>query len=228
MEVEEIIDRLYELPLGEFTQARNEAERGLRKAGQREAAERVKALRKPTVTAARVNRLVREHRDDVEQFLRAASELRDAQFAGKGDLASASKKEHEALERLVRFGGESARQTLLAAAVDDEAAQQLLEARLEREIEPQGFGNLLVQVPSSGTSGSAPAGLETKQPAPEKTRPDDTEARSRLKEAKARLRAAEAEEQHARTQWEETQREVKKARAVLEKAQRDLDRLHES
>jgi hypothetical protein len=39
MDVEEIIDGLYARPLEEFTRERNQAERGLRKAGQREQAE---------------------------------------------------------------------------------------------------------------------------------------------------------------------------------------------
>ena len=146
MTTEEVIDRLYGLPLAEFTGARNEAAREIRKAGDREAAERVKALRKPTAAAGAVNRLVREHRDEVEQFLRAATALRDAQFSGKGDLAAATRQEHQALERLTRSGGAAVRQTLLAAAVDDDAAQQVLEARLERELEPRGFGTLLAHV----------------------------------------------------------------------------------
>src|SRR2546421_685211 len=75
---DEIIDGLYGLPLGEFTRARNEAAGELRRAGRREEAEQVKALRKPTVAAAAVNLLVREHRREVEEFLGAAATLRDA------------------------------------------------------------------------------------------------------------------------------------------------------
>ena len=143
MSTEEVIDRLYGLPLAEFTRARNEAAGELRRAGQRDAADRVKALRKPTAAAAAANRLVREHRGEVDQYLRAAAALRDAQFSGQGDRAVATRQEREALGRLTRIGGEAVRQTLLAAAVDDDAAQQLLEARLERELEPRGFGTLL-------------------------------------------------------------------------------------
>jgi hypothetical protein len=141
--LEEIIDRLYGLPLEEFTRARNEAARELRKAGQREAAEKVKALRKPTAVAVAVNRLVRGHRGEVEQFMRAAAALRDAQLSGKGGLAAAAQREREELDGLIRIGGEAVRQTLLAAAADDDAAQQLIEARLERELAPRGFGTLL-------------------------------------------------------------------------------------
>src|SRR5690348_9719856 len=98
MDVEETIDRLYGLPLAEFTRARDEAARELRQEGRKEDSERVKALRKPTAAAGAVNRLVREHRDEVEQFLRAAEALRDAQFAGKGDIDAATKQEREALQ----------------------------------------------------------------------------------------------------------------------------------
>jgi hypothetical protein len=51
MSVDEIADRLYALRPQEYTQARNQAERELRKAGEREHADQVKALRKPTAAA---------------------------------------------------------------------------------------------------------------------------------------------------------------------------------
>jgi len=115
MDVEEIIDRLYALPLEEFTRERNQAERELRRAGQREQAEQVKALRKPTVAAAAANHLVHSHRAQVETFLQAAATLRDAQLAGEGDLAGAAQAEREELEKLVSPGGEAVRPTLQAA-----------------------------------------------------------------------------------------------------------------
>ena len=78
MGIEEIIDRLYELPPEEFTGERNRAERELRAAGERDQADQVKELRKPTAVAGAVNRLVRTYRVEVETFLRAAATLRDA------------------------------------------------------------------------------------------------------------------------------------------------------
>lgn len=162
-DVEEIIDRLYALPLEEFTRERNEAERELRKAGQ---AEQVKAVRKPTAAAAATNQLVHARRAQVEAFLQAAATLRDAQVAGKGDLATAAEAEQEGLEKLVSLSGETVRPTLQAAAVDDNTARDLLEARLvrEREPEPAGFGTLLahahphpVTAPPDPTRRAAPA-----------------------------------------------------------------------
>lgn len=113
MSVDEISDRLYGLSPEEFTQIRIQAERELRKTGERELAERVKALRKPTTAAGAVNRLVRGHQAQVKAFLEAAARLRDAQVAGKGDLAAAAQTERQTLDELVapcvRIGAVDAR-----------------------------------------------------------------------------------------------------------------------
>jgi len=245
MDVEEIIDRLYALPLEEFTRERNKVERELRKAGQREQAEQVKALRKPTAAAAAANHLVHAHRAQVEVFLRTAATLRDAQVAGKGDLAAAARAEREELEKLVRLGGETVHPTLQAAAVDDNTARELLEGRLVREPEPAGFGTLLAHAPPAGSiSGSRPqrensAGASRSASKPPATKaaptrhreakratPDDGAARRRLQETQRMLRAAAAEERQARRRWTQAQRELEKAEASVEKAQQELDRHH--
>jgi hypothetical protein len=241
MDVEEIVDRLYALPLEEFTRGRNQAERELRKAGQREQAEQVKALRKPTAAAAAANNLVHAYRAQVEEFLRAAATLRDAQLAGKGDLAAAAQAEREELEKLVRLGGEAVRPTLEAAAVDDNTARDLLEARLVREPEPAGFGTLLAHA-GNRTSRPQPenrAGAKQSASKPPATRvrstrrreaklarPADGAARRRLQETKQMLTTAAAEERQARRRWTQAQRELEKAQASVERAQTELDRLH--
>jgi hypothetical protein len=246
MDVEEIIDRLYALPLEEFTRARNQAERELRQAGEREQADEIKALRKPTAAAAAVNRLVRSHPAQVKAFLAAAATLRDAQVAGKGDIASAARAEREALNKLVALAGESVRATLQAAAVDDGTARELLQARLVREPEPAGFGTLVAyatpppattpeakaasakpdaRTPAAAKPPTARAAPATRPAAPP-SRPDDSAARARLQEAKKMLTAATEEERQARRRWAQTQREIEKAQAAVEKARRDLDRIH--
>jgi hypothetical protein len=211
---DEIADRLYGLPPEEFTQARNEAAAELRKAGQRAEADAVKALRKPTAAAAAVNRLVREHRKEVEAFLAAAAKLRDAQFAGKGDLAAATKAERAALTKLARTGGAAVRQSLEAAAVDDDAARELLAGRLTQELEPRGFGTLLAH------------GTPKPRAAPKQAeKPDDRAERERLREAKDELAAARAEERQARRRHEQAQKEVERAEAAVAAAERALTKL---
>jgi hypothetical protein len=223
--VDEITDRLYSLPPEEFTPARNEAERQLRQAGEREQADQVKALRKPSASAGAVNRLVRSHRTHVEAFLDAAVRLRDAQFAGKGDLGAAAQAERAALEELVDLGGESVRASLQAAAVDDEIARDLLAARLVREPEPAGFGTLLAH--AEPARGSPPARAKSgNRRISGPARRDDNAAQARLREAKKLLHAAEGEEQAAQQHMAQAQRELEKAQAAVEKAQRKLKRLH--
>ncbi len=226
MSVDEIADRLYALPPDEFTQARNQAERELRKAGEREQADKVKALRKPTAAAGAVNRLVREHRPEVDAFLAAAASLRDAQVAGKGDIASSAIAQRDALEKLVSLGGESVRATLQAAAVDDNTARDLLAARLVREPEPAGFGTLLAHSePEAAKASTAARAAPGKRRAPARAKPDDSAARAQLQEAKKALGAADAEERQAKRRWAQTQRDLEKAQAAVEKAQRELDRV---
>lgn len=225
MNVDEISDRLYALPPEEFTHARNEAERELRAAGKQEQAEQVKVLRKPTAAASAVNRLVRSHRAQVEAFLEAAARLRDAQVAGKGDLAAAAHAERVALDELVAAGGESVRATLEAAAVDDEIARDLLAAQLVREPEPAGFGTLLTHVePAMARSAGRTKSGNRRTSGPGK--PDDSAARARLLEAKKMLAAAASEERQAQRRWTQTQRELERAEAAFDKAQRELARLH--
>lgn len=224
MATEEIDDQLYGLPPAEFTRTRDEAASELRKAGRREAAERVKALRKPTAAAAAANRLVREHRGEVERFLHAATVLRDAQFAGKGDLAAATKQEREELERLTGLGGEAVRQTLLAAAADEDAARRLLEGRLERELEPVGFGTLLAYVRPAAARPKGATEAQTKPAPPKREQPDDGAARTRLWATKAAFSAAETEERDARRRWEAAQRELERARAEVERTRAEIER----
>lgn len=213
MTVDEIIDRLYGLPLGEFTAARNEAAAEL--SGDERA--RVKALRKPTAAAGAVNHLVREHRADVDAFLSASVALRDAQAAGKGSLEAATKQQRDALARLVKAGGEAVRQSLLAAAVDEDAANELLAGRLEHELEPRGFGTLLSHVqPSARPARSKPV------------KQVDREARAKLNEARQELNAAEAEERQAHRRWEQAQSELDKARVAFENAERRWQRSRNS
>jgi hypothetical protein len=211
---DEITDRLYALPIEEFTSARNDAATELRKAGRRDEADEVKALRKPTAAAAAVNRLVREHRDEVEEYLAAAAALRDAQLAGKGDVAKATKQERETLDRLIHLASGDVRQTLQASAVDDAAAEELRLGRLERELEPRGFGTLLSH------ARPAPA-----KPKPAEPKPDDRAARAKLRQAKDALTAARSEERQARRQWEKAQGNLARTESAVDDAQRELESL---
>ena len=104
--VEDVAGRLYGLPLDEFTRERDAAARELRRAKDREAADAVKQLPKPSQAAWAANTLAREQRDLVDALLEAGDELRDAQdaaVAGKGAAAlrDAAAAERAAVDALV-------------------------------------------------------------------------------------------------------------------------------
>jgi hypothetical protein len=141
-------DELYGLPDDEFTSARDALAKRLRGEKRRDEADAVKALRRPSVAAAAINRAVREHGAD--DLLAAGEALRDAHEAllsGSGDAAAV--RDATALEReavrdfaaLTLGTGASAsteekvRSTLHAASVDDDVRESLVAGRLERDAE---------------------------------------------------------------------------------------------
>ena len=167
--VEQAADELYALPPADFTRERDERAKALRKEGRRDEADAVKALRKPTVAAWALNQLARRRAKDVERLVAAGEELRAAQeelLAG-GDRkafqsAAAKEREHvaklagEATE-LVSEAGERASpalqekisETLHAAALDEDTAEELRAGRLVREREAiGGFGGVMAAAPA--------------------------------------------------------------------------------
>jgi hypothetical protein len=151
--VEQAADELYALPPGEFTGARDERAKALRKEGHRDDADAVKALRKPTVAAWALNQLARRRPKELERLLAAGEDLRAAQeeLLASGDrkaFQDAAAKERDEVAKLAgeaaelaAEGGERASPaltekvaaTLHAAALDDEAAEELRAGRLVRE-----------------------------------------------------------------------------------------------
>ena len=157
--VEKAADELYGLPPGEFTRARDARVKELRKED-REAADAVKGLRKPSVAAWALNQLARRRPKDLDRLLAAGEDLRSAQeelLAG-GDRAAfqeAAAKERELVAGLsgeaAALAGEAGQggtglqekvaETLHAAALDAETAEELRSGRLVREREAiGGFG----------------------------------------------------------------------------------------
>src|SRR5829696_4766182 len=71
-------DRVYGLPLDEFTAARDALAKDLRKGAHRAAAEWVKALRKPSGPAWVVNQLARTQASEAKELEESATALRQA------------------------------------------------------------------------------------------------------------------------------------------------------
>ena len=152
---------LYGLPLDRFVAERGALAKALRADRRRDEAKEVAALRKPSVAAWAVNQLVRTQDAGVGELLGAGDALRSAQedlLAGRGDaraLRAAGERERAAVEALVEAarglltsGGlelsepvvERVADTLHAAALDEDAREQVREGRLERELRHVGLG----------------------------------------------------------------------------------------
>jgi hypothetical protein len=100
------LDRLYQLPLSEFTSARDDLSKRLRADGEDERAQEVKKLRKPTAVVWLVNQLARERPLDVQRLIKAGESLTKSQAraaAGESSpFSEARRDEHRALEQLAR------------------------------------------------------------------------------------------------------------------------------
>src|SRR5436305_1927347 len=161
---EETVDRLYGLPLDEFTAERDAAAKELRADGSREAADAVRKLRKPSVPAWALNQLARRRSGEVERLIAAGDELRDAQekvYKGGGArerLRGAVEAEREAVGSLLGEARElldaegrtpsqqvldRIRDTLHAAATDERVRDELLAGRLVEHAQPGGLGPAL-------------------------------------------------------------------------------------
>src|ERR671936_452656 len=73
------LDRLYGLPLDAFVRERDELAKELRRSGDREAADWVKGLPRPSVSAWAVNQVMRTQGSDARALLDAGAALSEAQ-----------------------------------------------------------------------------------------------------------------------------------------------------
>jgi hypothetical protein len=238
-QLEREIDRLYELPLGEFTSSRDELAKELRASGDRAAADRVKQLRKPTIAAWLVNRLSRERELDVQRLVKAGESLaasqRDATSRGAADAyADARREEQRALERLARAAREiatkeeasataidRAMQTLRAASLTDEGRDLLKRGRLSEELEPPGFEALVGMAPAARgrrkSSAKPPATDERaeRKAALAQARENVRELRAKERELAAKARAAQREAERAESEAARARRQATEAEAAL-------------
>lgn len=215
------IDRLYALPLGEFTAARDDDVKQLRADGQRDLADQVKQVRKPTAAVWIVNRLAHEREVDVQRLLKAGEALAKSQVeAASGNAADsfteARREEQRALERLAdaarelaerealgASGIERAIQTLRAASLTAEGRELLKRGRLTEELEPPGFDAL-----------SAAPKRRTRPAKPTERKGDREERRRVLKEARERVGQLRSKER-------ELVKAARAARAEAERAERE-------
>ena len=185
-------DDLYGLALDRFIPERAALAKALRADKHRHEAVAVAGLRKPSVAAWAVNQLVRTQPDGVRELFAAGDELRDVQarlLAGTGDgraLRVASDRERAAGDELVRAARgllssdghelspavvERVADTLHAAALDEDAREQVCSGRLERELRHIGLGlgesaDPFAAAPPPARARAKPAAGTTSRPPP--------------------------------------------------------------
>ena len=179
--LEREVDRLYGLPLDEFTSARNELARELKRSGDAAAAERVRKLEKPTRSAGAINRAVRRKRRDAKRLLDAAAKLGEAQEkliegGERRPVDQAVDRERAAVDRLMadveaELGREGepteamldrARATLHAVATNPELRNELEAGRFTEDHEAVGLGGLVARRPAHARPASSePLSAET-------------------------------------------------------------------
>jgi hypothetical protein len=212
----DVVERLYGGDLDEFVPARTAAAKALRGGGHRAEAAAVEALRKPTVAAAAVNRIVRAEPKLLDALLDGGERLREVQLAAgsAADLRAAVEAESSALDAIVRAAAKAGageatlakvRETLHAAALDPALAAEVRAGALAKEAQAVGFP-LGVAVPA--------------QPARPQTQP----AQSARADAAARKRRQKAEADAARATEGLTAAaaDLDEARAALAAAERTL------
>jgi hypothetical protein len=208
------VDDLYALPLEEFTQARNARAAELRKEGRRAEADEAKRLPKPTAAAWMVNQLARRNRKELERLVQAGRRLREG-----GDFERSTEAAKTAQSELIRAARElgspsetvlqGVARTLHAAAADEEAAAQVLEGRLAKELDVVGF------VPMAA------------RPQPRQKAPPRRQTRE-LRELKERVAQLRREANAAQREADAAARRAERAQAAVAEAEDRLRRLEAS
>ncbi|MFE7777667.1 hypothetical protein ACFU5O_27965 [Streptomyces sp. NPDC057445] len=156
MDLESVIDELYGLRPAAFVAARDERAAQARRSGDRSLAERIRALRRPTLAAWTSNLLVRRQPEVAERLVKLGAELRQAHHdLDRDQLRSLSSQQHAVISALARQARHLAAEvgqpvsdeaqheveaTLHAVLADPQAAAEWAAGRLTRPLTaPFGF-----------------------------------------------------------------------------------------
>ena len=244
------VDDLFQLPLAQFTDARNDLSKVLRRGGDRDAANRVKGLRKPSITAWAINQVYWRHRPIFEALVEAGTALhsahREALEGGAASaLSAATARQRQAQSAAVAAATEALEaagnavtlattrrltRTLEAVAADRNAA-----GRLTQDLEPAGFDALVglgasrrptlrLIVSPAVEEEVEPTEQATPEPRAEDTATSESEAAERLRRvrgARTALAQAEARASIRKVQLADAQRAEAAVQERLAASRRD-------
>jgi hypothetical protein len=231
------IDRLFQLPLNEFTAARNALAKTVGKDGAA-----IRELSRPPLAAWAVNQLYWQDRDAYDALIDAATEMRrthKAVIEGKrGDLRTAGREHEIALEAALKSTVSLLKES--GNPVTDATRQSILNTlralpsdeppgRLTKTLAPGGFEMLAGVTPAAAAKRPAPG---RDQRASARPGPRDTDAnrareaaQQREKRAAAERAVRDADQKARRAEFEAARaaRDAAKATRRLEEARKALD-----
>jgi DNA repair exonuclease SbcCD ATPase subunit len=230
---DDLIRRLYESPPDGFVAARTAAVNEARKTGDRETAQRLAALKKPTVAAWVVNLLALRRPELIEELVQLSAALREAQRGLQGDqlreltaqrrqvvsaLVTSARKLAEGEEPGIKLPLGEVEATLSAALAEPDVAAQVRTGRLIRSASYAGFGEvprprlrLVTDDSDEDDEATGAAG-------------DDGEAEVIELPNAARERAASAAAERRRREREQRKRDLRRELGAAESAEHRADR----
>lgn len=232
--VDDDIDALFQLPLAEFTAARNALAARLKKAGDAGKSTEVKALGKPPLSAWTVNQLFWRERDAFDRLMATGEQFRRAhgsQLSGKSaDLRAPLEARRTALSELSRKAAALLREAGSSPTPDTmRRITTTLEAlstygdsgpragRLTDDVDPPGFETLAALVPTVGRGRTG--GVPTRViPFQQRARKEKRAPKNDADEQRARLAAAKAAVQEAERALRAAQKNAHAAEEALKKA----------
>jgi hypothetical protein len=238
------IDALFQLPLPQFTAARNALASRLKKSGRADEADAVKGIQKPPISAWTVNQLFWKQRSAFDKLIDAGQKFRTAQAAQlsgrSADIRGPLEARREALGDLSRRAAQVLRDASHTPTPDVmRRVTTTLEAlstyggldgtpqagRLADDVDPPGFETLAALVPRvGGEEATGPSRvLRFQQAGPKKPRSGgkkdpEQEAREREAEQKARIASAKAAVQSGEQAVRDARKQAEQAEAQLKKA----------
>lgn len=236
---DQVTDRLYQVPPGDFTRERN----ALAKEVGGEDGKRIRALPRPSVSAWAVNQLYWHDRETYEELVAASERLRSAHRSVLGgrraDLVGADAAHRDAVKaaltstlRLVRSAGQN-----ISGSTHNEIAQTLetlsaedAAGHLAKPLHPEGF-EALQGMPVRGRI-EKPAPSDVREPRPrrvEEKREEDgrasqAEREREQKAAKHAMRTARGRERRDRATVLRLQKRIAQAERTTAAAKTSLDR----
>ncbi len=257
IDVEAEIDRLYQVPLTAFVEARNALAARLKASGSKDGAARVKALARPNQPAWAANQVYWTARGEFDALVASVVRLQSAQLAGAAGgaaLKDAMKNRREATDAVMRRASAlltaaghgtnpgtllKVSNTLEALAAQAARPSEVRLGRLVEDLEPPGFDAFAAIVasgpptprPSAGpTASDQPLGAEPEPPVVN-LEAERAEAEGRLQvalaDAEKRLDQARREAREAAGALSVAQKRAEAAQAELQEARRRLERAEE-